>query len=210
MKLTIKRGFKFNMLTVLCEIEPAILPSGQKNRVFRCKCDCGNEKDVRLAHLTHNKIKSCGCLIPQHGYSKSKLYNTWRGMLNRTRNKTYIDSHRYLERGISVCKEWEKFTVFKKWALSNGFKDGLQIDRIDNNGDYTPDNCRFVTQFENMNNREVTTMVVYENKEQPLLPLLRDIGKIDNSPAIRGRLRRGWDHEKAINTPIRQGNYARR
>lgn len=145
-----------------------------------------------------------------HGEVGTKLYNTWRGMLNRVTNASYIDSHRYVGRGITVYGPWRKYMVFREWALNNGYKEGLQIDRRDNDKGYHPDNCRFVDKVTNVNNRSITFMVNYKGETKSLMLLLRDLNLMDRVGAIRNRLRYGWDHTKAIETPVRKGNYANR
>lgn len=209
-RLAVGAGDVFNLLTVVREVEKAVLPSGQKNRQFLCKCECGNEKVVRLIHLVRGRIASCGCLAGQrHGMVNTPLHNTWRAMKNRCSNDGYIDYDRYKGRGITVCKEWGNFPAFAEWAFQNGWADGLQIDRIDNNGNYEPSNCRFVSSKDNVNNRSNTLIVKYKGRSIPLATALEEIGKRENYHNVYERITRGWDHTKAIDTPIRQGNYRR-
>ena len=206
--LQINNGDKFGKLLVIKELEKLILPSGQTNRVMLCRCDCGNEKQVRLLHLVRGRIKTCGCSSEKHSKSKTRLYKTWRSMKERCYLSSYTDSHRYKDRGIYVCSEWlHSFICFKNWALNNGYSDNLQIDRINNNGNYEPNNCRFVSAIENANNRDYTFKVNYNNKEFAFMDLIRikDIKK-QNIQTIRARIKRGWDHNKAIDTPIRKMN----
>lgn len=211
-KLNILPGTRYGRLTVIAEADPVELPSGQKNRRLLCLCDCGNEKAIRVMHLTRGKIRSCGCLSGEfHGESDSPLYTIWRGMKNRCNTDTYIDHHRYKDRGITVCKEWsDSFLSFKTWALNNGYSEGLQLDRRENDKGYFPGNCRFVTSIVNVNNRDVTLMVEYNGVSVSLCLLLRDKNLMDNYGAIYGRIERGWTAQKAIDTPIRKGKYKRR
>lgn len=125
-----------------------------------CKCDCGNETVVRSDGLVTGHAKSCGCYNKElkrnykHGMYKTNIYKVWCGMKQRCNNPNNHEYNRYGGRGIKICKEWnEDFEKFGKWALSHGYKQGLQIDRINNNGNYEPSNCRFVTALENMHNR---------------------------------------------------------
>lgn len=157
------RGQVFGRLVVLCENGRA--RSGKV--LWRCRCDCGNEVIVRSDVLRSGCSKSCGCYSREraaecstkHGLSKSRLYNIWCGMLQRTgvyeganeKLKRY-----YIDRGITVCSEWKTFACFKQWSLTHGYSDVLQIDRIDNNRGYCPENCRWVTPKENINNRKCT------------------------------------------------------
>lgn len=211
-KLQINVGDVFGKLTVISEAERLVLPSGQNNRAILCKCECGNEKVIRLLHLVRGRIKTCGCLSEKHNLSHKPLYRCWRSMKERCYLKSYINSNRYSERNINVCDEWKNsFIVFKEWALNNGYNPNLRIDRIDNNGNYQPNNCRFVTNQENINNREITFKVNYDGIEYAFMDIMRlkNIPDI-NQMSIRARIQRGWEHKKAIDTPIRNGNYKNR
>jgi hypothetical protein len=211
-KLQINKGDKFGKLTVIKEAERLILPSGQKNRAILCKCDCGNEKVIRLLHLVRGRIKTCGCLNEKHNLSHKPLYRCWRSMKERCYLKSYINADRYSGRNITVCDEWNNsFLSFKEWALNNGYDENLRIDRINNNDGYSPNNCRFVTNQENVNNREITFKVNYDGIEYAFMDLMR-FKNIDDMhfAAIRTRIMRGWNHKKAIDTPIRNGNYKNR
>lgn len=211
-KLNIPTGTKYGLLTVISEAESVELPSGQRNRRLLCVCDCGNQKAIRVMHLTRGRIQSCGCMTGEfHGESHSPIYNVWRGMKNRCNTDTYIDNHRYKDRGITVCKEWsDSYICFRDWALLNGYMEGLQLDRKENDKGYYPDNCRFVTNVVNVNNRDVTIMVEYNNESISLCILLRDKNLLQNYGGIYGRIKRGWKAQKAIDTPIRKGNYKKR
>lgn len=203
-KLEIKPGDKYNKLTIIKEDGRFYQPSGQTQRAFLCRCDCGNISRVRLSHLITGRVSSCGCNFGErHGDSGSFLHTIWRGMKNRVK-EYHSQRHLYYDRGITCCEEWNIYSEFKKWAIKNGFKPGLQIDRINNNGNYCPENCRFVDVFTNANNRRITIRVSYEGKTVPLRDILRKQGKSSHFDAIDSRIRRGWDHEKAINTPIRK------
>lgn len=211
MRLEIPKGKRFGKLVVIKEVDKFIQPSGQKQRGFLCKCDCGNNKKVRLSHLRHNRVNSCGCSLGEmHGEHKTKLYNTWRGMKGRVK-ESHSESHLYYDRNIDICKEWKgSFLTFKKWALENGFKDGLTIDRINNDKGYYPDNCRFVPQYINTANRRNTMVVKYKGKDIPFTLLIREKKLQEHSASIRSRINRGWSVDDAIDTPIRKGNYIRK
>lgn len=209
MKLIIENGQRFGNLTVIKESETLRLPSGQTNRTFECLCDCGNTTIIRLLHLVRGRIRSCGCISRiKNGESNTRIHKTWKAMIERVTLDNYINSNRYKARNIKVCDEWKDYFTFKEWALKNGYQDNLQIDRIDNNGNYEPNNCRFVTNIENANNREITFYVTYEGKKWPLLQLLRhlNIPQIHHS-TIRARIKRGWNQELAIKKQIAHGNY---
>ena len=137
-----------------------------KVRKCVCLCDCGKEFITNTATFKNGTTKRCrecgykhsGESNTIHGDKKrgnsTKLYRVWQNMLTRCRNKDATSYYRYGGRGISVCDEWYKYSSFKTFALNNGYRENLTIDRIDNNGNYEPSNIRFVTMKENTNNRQ--------------------------------------------------------
>lgn len=209
-KLIINAGDRFGSLIYIRDAERKALPSGQKPRIARCKCDCGRYKNVLVLHLTRLRITHCGCKWhARHGDSRTNLHNMWRGMLNRCR-PTYFQKQYYFDKGISVCAKWNKYAEFKKWALANGYKKGLQIDRKKNHLGYSPSNCHFVTQTVNLANRDNTVKVIYKGKEWALSVLSKELNYNENRyNLILRRIKRGWDTEKAIDQPPRKGNYKR-
>lgn len=127
------------------------------------KCDCGNEKVINKYAVTHGRVLSCGCFAIQktiekntkHGLFKveKRLYRCWQDMKNRCYNEKIEKYKRYGGRGIKVCEEWkDNFEKFYDWATSNGYRNDLTLDRIDFNGNYYPDNCRWVTWKEQARN----------------------------------------------------------
>ena len=142
------------------------------------QCDCGNIKTLRTDQVKNGNIKSCGCLKKEQdninlnrkgsepwkydsqGLSQHPLYYKWKGMKERCYDVHSNSYKRYGGRGIEICEEWLcSFKAFYDWSINNGWEEGLQIDRIDNNGNYEPNNCRYVTAKENCNNRSTTRKI---------------------------------------------------
>lgn len=152
-------GQKFGALTA---IEPAGY-TNSKRIAWRCLCECGNETIVASDKLLSGHTKSCGCLIKNVLAERNKasvkprnprLYRIYYGMMSRCFNTKYEAYQHYGARGITVCPEWKNhFYDFEKWALSHGYDDTLTIDRIDNDGNYEPNNCRWVDMKVQSNNR---------------------------------------------------------
>lgn len=143
-------GKKFGKLTII-----SIFDKKEKSgnvRYAHCKCDCGNEKDIILRHVLSERTKSCGCYhnkhFYKHGFHGHPLYIKWLGMISRCINPKSKSYKNYGARGIKVCQEWVGVSGLKKFidfCLKNGWEKGLTIDRIDNDGNYEPNNVRFVT-----------------------------------------------------------------
>ena len=195
-------GKKFNKLTVEKRLENA--KGGVA--VWLCKCDCGNYTTVRGGNLKNGAVKSCGCLthIPKnklHGMKNSRLYSLWNAMKSRCNNPNIKSYIRYGGRGISVCDEWEKsFLSFYNWAINNGYKDNLSIDRIDNNGNYCPENCRWITFEEQCNNRRTNIVFEYNGEKHNLMQWCKLLNL--DYKFIHNRIyKMKWDFEKAITTP---------
>ena len=153
-------GMKFGRLTVV-RIESEHIPVS-----WLCKCECGKEKIVRSGNLTSGNTRSCGCLrnelvakaskaITKHGMAKDdlRLYRIWQNMRQRCNNPKHKDYRNWGSRGIRICAEWDDFKAFYDWAMSNGYADNLTLDRINNDGNYEPSNCRWATMKEQQNNR---------------------------------------------------------
>lgn len=176
---------------------------------WHCKCKCGSEKDIPAKDLKRGSIRSCGCLksevtserMKSHGATGTRLYHIWATMKRRCETtKAEKAKKGYLNRGITVCKEWHDFSIFQKWALSNGYTDLLTIDRINNDGNYCPENCRWVDYEIQANNRRTNVNLTYQNKTQTIAQWAKEIGMKYNT--LDERLRKGWSVERALSTPV--------
>ena len=146
-------GKRYGMLTVV---------SYDGHGLWRCKCDCGNEKVIKGSNLLTGHVMSCGCYgknklgnhVRKHGGTGTRLYRIWMLMRYRCSNENNPSYKNYGGRGIKVCDEWQdSFIVFRDWALKHGYRDDLTIDRIDNDKGYSPDNCRWIYYKDQPKNR---------------------------------------------------------
>lgn len=197
-------GIKFGSLTVVGYI-------GKRNgkSVWRCKCDCGNETESMTSNLTRGLSTSCGCkrkktcsdrmkaINYKHGGSRTRLFRIWSGMKSRCFDKNDPAYPRYGGRGVKVCDEWkENFPAFQQWALSSGYSEVLSIDRINVNGGYCPENCRWATREEQANNKRTNRFITYGGKTMTISQWERSLGY--RRGLILVRLKNGWSVERAI------------
>lgn len=195
-------GQKFNMLTVIRR-----MPKIDKVTRWECRCDCGNIVCVTDTHLTRSKncVKSCGCLRPEFHYmSHTRLYRIYSGMKSRCNWPSHHAYNDYGGRGIKVCDEWnDSFICFYEWAIKNGYSDSLTLDRIDNDGDYSPDNCRWTDMHNQSVNRRNTVMFTLHNETKPLIEWCREYG-VSYSTAYGRIFKYGWDSDKVFSSPYRE------
>lgn len=202
-------GRKFNKLTVISRAE-----NSNKGAIrWLCVCECGNQTIVERSNLVKGVIKSCGCYnreivserakknFTTHGLYKTRLYRTLNHILQRCYNPNNNQYKNYGGRGITVCNEWKNdCQAFFIWAISNGYKEGLTIDRIDNNGNYEPNNCRWVDMKTQANNRRTNRLISYNGQTHTMKEWAIITGI--NYRTLQDRLKRGWSDEKALTTPF--------
>lgn len=209
-RITIPIGTKFGRLTVIDNSELKHL----------CRCECGTIKAIDMYSLLKGDTMSCGCfhremsrdMLTTHGLSKTRLHSIWAGMLSRCHNENQKSYKNYGGRGIQVCEEWRKdFKAFYDWAYSVGYNEEFTetgrtkwvIDRIDNDGDYCPENCRWITNAQNMDNTRRTRRYEYNGENLTLREWSNKTGLSRDllSNRINGL---GWSVEKAITTPVKE------
>lgn len=164
-----------------------------KNNIWLWQCSCGKQIKGTEKSIQKKVDKSCG-----HFKRESKKLSTrWQSMRKRCYQKNHRGYHRYGGRGITICDEWlEDCTKFYKWALENGFKSELQLDRIDNNKGYSPDNCRWVTRKQNSRNRSTNKLITYNNQTKILIEWAEELGI--NYKILQDGLKRGYKFENLI------------
>lgn len=205
-------GMKFGRLTVLEESSSLVSPKGKKSTTWKCRCECGQVVCVRTELLRNGKTRSCGCLNSEvafnksmtHGRSNTHIYDIWCGMISRCKNKNYEN---YGGRGICVCDEWKGehgFENFYKWAMEDGYVEGKKrseqsLDRIDVNGNYCPENCRWTSYLEQQNNRRNNKLIEYKGEIRTLAEWCRELGIGYSKTELR--LKRGWGIDEAFEKP---------
>ena len=206
-----RTGQKFGRLTLIERVE-----NNKFNQVqWKCRCDCGKEVIVKAYSLTTGQTKSCGCLKKEQNYiniakvkhnmTNTRLYNIWRDMKSRCLNPNNKRHKFYFDKGITVCYEWKNdFMNFYNWAINNGYRDNLKIDRINNNGNYEPKNCRWATITEQNNNQSNNIRIKYNESEYTL----SELSKIYNikRATLYDRIKRGWTIDEALNRKVAKRN----
>lgn len=196
-------GQKFGRLTVVEECGR----DNYRQAKWKCRCDCGNEIVVRGYSLRVGNTQSCGCLQKEknlelrttHGQRHTRLYNIWCSVRRRCSTPSASCYKYYGARGIEVCEEWNDFIVFMDWALSNGYADNLTIDRIDPNGNYCPENCRWITLKEQQSNKRNNHYIEFNGERKTLQEWADTIG-ITHATLLE-RIKRWGSIEEALTIP---------
>lgn len=195
-------GHKFGTLTVV------EFSHRKGNRTYwLCKCDCGTIKTYRADFLKSKGFHSCGCVSKEksrercrelgyktrtHGMSNSRLYKIYSNMKDRCYRKNCKAYKDYGARGITIYKEWlDRFESFYEWSISHGYKNNLTIDRIDNNGNYEPNNCRWVDRATQCLNTRKNINITYNNKTQTLKEWANELDMTYTQ--LHHRYERGWE-----------------
>lgn len=199
-------GKRFGRLIVMQVLG---VSSDHRMRVF-CICDCGTEKVIKLNSLRTNETKSCGCLRREmatqgsvtHGQHGTPEYQSWRGMLDRCRNKNHTSFANYGGRGISVCPEWSN--SFESFLSSMGNRPtGTTLDRIHNDGNYEPGNCQWASNEKQAMNTRRAKLLVFNGEIKTISQWSRDSGI--QRRTIGMRLKHGWSIERTLTEPVMAG-----
>lgn len=209
---------KFGKLTALYRVNDYVSPSGNKRVQWMCLCDCGNYTIVQASRLKSGNTKSCGCRRieiakenavknTKHGEISTRLYKIWSGIKARCYGPYMQDYKYYGGRGITMCDEWRyDFIAFRDWALSHGYHDDLTIDRIDVNGNYYPENCRWITVKEQCNNTRVNRYITWNDVTKTKTQWAEEYGM--SSELLGYRLDHGgMDIGEALTTPVENYHY---
>lgn len=205
-------GLTFGKLTVIgvSERKP-----NEKRYYLDCQCECGNIARLLPYQIRKQQVMSCGCLkiqaaenarshIKNHNEnnrSKHLLYRIWYQMIRRCENPKTNHYDRYGGRGISVCEEWHNFETFLNWSISSGWQPkGYSLDRINNDGNYEPSNCRWATRLQQGSNKSSNVIIEYNGQSKSMIEWSIETGI--RWSALNHRINRGWDVERALTTPM--------
>ena len=169
-----------------------------KNKTMAfCECECGKTKIISMGNLQSGKTKSCGCGHKKHHQTNTRLYNIWKGIKQRCYNKNNQAYKYYGKRNIIMCDIWKNdFISFMEWALENGYEKNLTIDRIDVNGNYCPENCRWITSAQQNTNKRTYKKIFYENELYSAKEFSKKFGI--KYRTLMWRLNQNWDVENLL------------
>lgn len=201
-------GQKFGKWTVLEKTEMFLGDGHRKYQAWLCRCECGTERTVLQDALLNGASKSCGCRMSEvsvqihatHDESNTRLYDIWSGMKARCYNHAVDSYENYGGRGIGVCDEWlNDYTAFSNWAHSNGYSDDLTLDRIDVDGDYCQDNCRWANRITQCNNKRNNLRIDWHGETHTLAEWCRILHLPYKKTHARYRYY-GWDIDDIFTT----------
>ena len=190
-------GKRFGQLVVLAYSNK----DGTKHK-WLCQCDCGNKKLINGGNFRNGKTVSCGCVRLQktstHKMSRTKIYKRWHYMLERCNDPNSIRYPSYGGRGIKVCERWLKFENF--YQDMGDPPDGKSLNRINNDGDYCPENCEWATPKEQQRNTRLNVNLTLNGKTQCISAWAKELGV--NNRTLSGRIESGWSDEEALTLPV--------
>ncbi len=194
-------GMKFGRLTAVYHISrqgKAIKPKS----FWMCTCECGGTAVVDAYRLRHGETRSCGCIVregvkPRKTDDQKRLRRIWIGMKQRCFNSSCKEYKYYGLRGVTITKEWlEDFEVFYQWAIANGYRNDLTIDRISSNGNYEPSNCRWITIQDQQRNRRNNVRLTVNGVTHSVAEWARITGFCGSTIALRHK--RGWSDYECV------------
>lgn len=196
-------GQKFNEWTVLGYSHKKVY-SRSPRRFWVCQCSCGTIRPVDEKNLVFGRSTACGCTrktTQTHGMSNTATYNSWRGMLERCNSPSHSSYHNYGGRGIAVCPEWKSFESFLE-DMGECPSNSHSIDRIDNDGNYEPGNCQWVTQTEQGNNTRANHVITFSGKTMTMKQWANETGIKYSTLAARLNIL-GWSIERSLTKPVK-------
>jgi len=203
-------GEKYNMWSVI----ECVGKNKSGGYMYRCVCDCGNERIVEGRSVRVGTSKCCGCTRgignqynAKHNGKKERLYSVWSSMRSRCLNENDTNYSRYGGRGLTICDEWNDYEVFREWAINSGYDANAEyrectIDRIDNDKGYSPDNCRWVSQKTQDNNRSSNHFITNKDGVTKTISEWSEITGIRKDTLRRRIVVYGWDIDRALSEPV--------
>ncbi len=199
-------GRKYARLTVLSQ-ETRLNAQGFWQTWCTCQCRCGNTHICTAHGLQSGSTRSCGCLMREtsaalgkkhrtHQMSKTRLYYIWHHMKRRSTGEESVEH--YASRGITCCAEWLVPENFFTWARANGYNKNKELDRVDNNGNYCPENCRWTDHHTQTRNKRNNRNITFDGKTQCLVDWAKDIGR--SHATILWRINQGWPLVRALSS----------